>query len=363
MSITIDTNRLMKILKADTDNLINYPHKYWKNCNITKGNRYVYIDNGANVLAIAHLDTVADKSKAMYNPPTVKPVGLSDMEIFSVGLDDRLGAYLIADFLPKLGINVDVLLTTDEEIGRSTASNFTTKKEYNWMFQFDRHGYGNVVMYQYKTPDLTYMLESFGYDVQIGSFSDICSMDYLGCSGFNFGTGYVNEHSNSCRTRYSWINVCVEMFADFYRLYSALPMKYVVQKVEKVENVYGSSYWADYYNGYGTSVRGSYTKKVTYQRCSVCNISSPSDEINKHGVCEACARWIRSLDKLDPKGSEIEKDNKSTSNKEVPNGKVTHAKCGRCSKWHSIPVLNQYGMCPACAAFLKEVNADESHYA
>ncbi|MCP6726064.1 hypothetical protein NL526_28810, partial [Klebsiella pneumoniae] len=72
----------------------------------------------------------------------------------SIAHDDRLGLYYIMEILPSLGINVDVLLTTDEEIGQSSASEFKKAegKQYNWMFMFDRHGYGNVVMYQYETP-------------------------------------------------------------------------------------------------------------------------------------------------------------------------------------------------------------------
>ncbi len=48
-----------------------------------------------------------------------------------------------------MGINVDVLLTTGEEMGQSSAAYFDPgEKKYNWMFQFDRGG-TDVVTYDY----------------------------------------------------------------------------------------------------------------------------------------------------------------------------------------------------------------------
>jgi acetylornithine deacetylase/succinyl-diaminopimelate desuccinylase-like protein len=79
-------------------------------------NWYAFRDNGASVLAVAHLDTVVRHQQRLCN--FVETAG--GEIVYSGALDDRLGAYVILDMLPKLGINVDVLLTVGEESGQST---------------------------------------------------------------------------------------------------------------------------------------------------------------------------------------------------------------------------------------------------
>lgn len=152
------------------------------------GLKYRFIDNGADILAIAHLDSVAGG-------------GHFDMvdfagkrRVFSPNLDDRLGAYVIIDLLPKYGVKYDLLLTTGEERGMDTAQFFKSKKQYKWMFEFDRTG-TDAVMYMYKDPETTKLVESYGWDTAHGSMSDISYLEQLGCKGFNFGVGYHDYHS------------------------------------------------------------------------------------------------------------------------------------------------------------------------
>jgi hypothetical protein len=172
---------------------------------------YYYQDNGSDILAIAHLDTVQrDRFCTVVNTA-------AGLVAFSGGLDDRLGVYVILDMLPKLGVTVDWLLTTDEEIGQSTANAFWTDKEYNWMFQFDRGG-TDVVMYQYETDALVNLVESAGAQVGVGIFSDICTLDGLGCAGFNWGVGYQDYHSTKS---HAYLDDTFRMVARFVKFYRA----------------------------------------------------------------------------------------------------------------------------------------------
>lgn len=185
---------------------------------LLKGSAYRFIDNGANILAVAHLDihpNIADNNF----------FGESEGRVYSPALDDRLGVYILLDLLPSLGVKVDVLLTDDEEIGRSTAQLFESTKAYNWMFQFDRHG-TDVVMYQYHSSGLCDLLESVGFKVGNGSFSDICYLDHLGISGFNFGTGYYKEHTLTCYANLSEVEVQVKRFVAFFTQFSGVPLDY-----------------------------------------------------------------------------------------------------------------------------------------
>jgi len=242
MKFNID--KLLKLLKADTNDILSNPNKYW-NFKFQNGNQYLYVDRGAEILAVAHLDTVADgrsygKKAEKFSQPYVTKAGYNDIEICSIALDDRLGVFMLMDVLPYLGLRYDILLTTDEEIGLSTAMYFNTRKEYNWIFEIDRRDYGTVVLYDFETKEARTALQSLDYKIEIGSFSDICHLDQLGCVGFNFGAGYKYEHTNSCYTRTSWMNVVVQMFVDFYKYYSDTYFPYVPKP--KVGKWYGNYY-------------------------------------------------------------------------------------------------------------------------
>lgn len=175
----------------------------------TKRGIHVFQDNGSQVLAVAHLDTV-QKTNHFFQ---------DDKDTVCCGqLDDRLGVFLLLDVLPAMGIEYDLLLTEGEESGMTTAVNFKPPKEYNWMFSFDRCG-DDVVLYQYETDDLLTKLEKAGFLTGIGSYSDISDMGHLKCAGFNFGCGYHNCHSEN-----AWFSIqeClsqVNLFRAFWEKY------------------------------------------------------------------------------------------------------------------------------------------------
>lgn len=159
----------------------------------------------STVLAVAHLDVVNTF------PVTFEK---KDKEVTSVALDDRLGAFVIFSELMRLGI--DVLFTTDEELGQSSASSFETTKQYNWMFSFDRHG-EDVVMYQYHEFWYNDFFKLFDFpSTSFGSYSDIASLDKLHCIGFNFGVGYYGEHSPKCHAN---LDIVIKQLSRWYQFY------------------------------------------------------------------------------------------------------------------------------------------------
>lgn len=152
---------------------------------ISQGHRVAFFaDRGADVLGVAHLDTVLE-----ITPPTVR-----DGVLRSTGCDDRLGVHILAHVLQRLGINTDLLLTTDEERGRSTGDLFVPQKPYKFLAEFDRRGC-DVVMYRYHSAAAERVLNGFGMDVGRGSYSDISVMGRCECPAANFGVGYHHNHS------------------------------------------------------------------------------------------------------------------------------------------------------------------------
>lgn len=170
----------------------------------------IHIDNGGSVLGVAHLDWVLWR----------KPSFSKDRhQVFCPQLDDRLGVWVILDLLPALyGIKYDVLLTDSEEVGKSTAKDFTeSAKPYNWLFQFDRRG-TDTVLYEYDSPDNRKRLEACGLTTSTGSYSDICYLSHLGVSGWNIGTGYYGEHSQACNAK---LKETRENAHKFFRFFEA----------------------------------------------------------------------------------------------------------------------------------------------
>lgn len=176
---------------------------------------YLFRDNGADILAVAHLDTVGLHFERTCNflDTAGGPV------VYSRALDDRLGAYVILDLLPKLGVEVDLLLTVGEENGRSTAAFFDPSehhdRQYNWMIEFDRGG-TDVVMYQYDDAETDKLVRATGARTEMGIFSDICYLEHLGIKGFNWGVGYRDYHGPRAHAYLDDTFKMVGHFLDFH---------------------------------------------------------------------------------------------------------------------------------------------------
>lgn len=184
----------------------------WKSYRDEDQDYYHFRDNGSNVLAVAHLDTVVTPKgrrphfRNTHNGPVVT----------SGALDDRLGAYVILELLPKLGVTCDWLLTVGEESGCSTAEYFKTSKDYHWVIEFDRGGM-DVVMYQFEDADSRDLVEAAGATMGSGSFSDIASLEHLGVKAFNWGVGYQgNYHSPQ---GYAFLGDTFSMVAKYLRFH------------------------------------------------------------------------------------------------------------------------------------------------
>jgi hypothetical protein len=194
---------------------------------LLKGKRYRHIDKGANILAVAHCDSVRANSYHYSHTFTPKQKQSGSFgKVYSTALDDRLGANIIMDILPMLGIHCDILLTDDEEIGQSTAQLFARhwvrqeRKQYNWIFQFDRRG-TDCVTYDY---DGMYDSAVQHFDMGVGSFSDICWLESLNCAGMNIGTGYYREH---CSDSYANLDETAQQIARFLCFYREFASTYI----------------------------------------------------------------------------------------------------------------------------------------
>ncbi len=234
-----------------------------------KGNDLlIHKDRNAKVLAVAHLDWVGIRKPWFAYAVTSKGKRLC----FNNRLDDRLGAYIALDYLPKLGVECDVLLTDNEEKGRSTAADFKTDKEYNWIFQFDRRG-DDVVLYNYATDPYEKLLRDAGFHIGQGSYTCIRELESLGVLGFNVACGYYRNHCEDSYCDLAVVDKQVDKFLKFYEVNKDTKLP-VDPKAKK------ETYW----NG------GGYYKGNTRDRAI--SIGGYSGNNHNSDQCDGCFMWM-----------------------------------------------------------------------
>lgn len=182
-------------------------------------------DNGAKVLAVAHLDVCATIEDLRF----FSEINLNgESVLISPYLDDRLGVHICLNLLKQMSINIDILLTTGEESGCSTAdfAHESIMKEYNWIVGFDRKG-SDVVLYHYDTTEgFSEALEGIGFKIGMGTFSDISMMEDFGVGAFNMGIGYHNEHTKMCYCEVKELLNQLNLFKKFYDKFKDVDFPY-----------------------------------------------------------------------------------------------------------------------------------------
>lgn len=157
---------------------------------------YTYAIGDIPICLVAHMDTVFT-----YPPKNIfydreknvvwSPEGL--------GADDRAGVFAILKIL-AYGYRPHVIFTTDEEIGcigaEILARNVCPFTDCRFLIQLDRAHKKDCVFYYCENYEFQNFIEKYGFDLEIGSFSDISELcPRWGIAGVNLSIGYVNEHS------------------------------------------------------------------------------------------------------------------------------------------------------------------------
>lgn len=213
---------------------------------VPNGRHYWFrsVSPNAKVLVVAHHDVVTAHNHD--EQPIIDTVEVETKDgqkreltrISNAPHDDRQGIATAMYTLPLMGIGphlFDVLITTDEETGNSTAAFFEPpeSKQYNWILQFDRNGSFSkwsgasydVALYQYNTVSewKQAVADVFGETTR-GSFTDICYLGHLGAAAMNVA-GYHNAHSKDSYMileYYLWqVKQAVVFFKKYYHRHFA----------------------------------------------------------------------------------------------------------------------------------------------
>jgi hypothetical protein len=295
----INMNKLSTILEATEEQVA----KIYQLEEFSQSGRPYWLkeDENAKVLGVAHLDVVGGyPHKSAY---------YRDMDcdfIFSRAVDDRVGAYTIGEL--SLNMPIDILFTTDEEIGKSTAKFFHPTKDYNWIFSFDRRG-RDVVMYDYlydeEMPDLVESV--FKCKPSNGSFSDIECLTHLGVSGMNIGSGYYEEHTSFAYVELDDLQTQITKFITFYKLYNNRKLVHTPYTYNSKNDIYGL-YDEYYYGRFGSYYNGktiypscegkdscfkpaSYRPNYDIYLCDSCNDEMVALDMEKRGIDGIDVNW------------------------------------------------------------------------
>lgn len=144
------------------------------------------IDNNADILGVAYIGEEYPEEVFFSKN---KKVG----QVWSPVLRQRLGAHILINELPALGVEADILIVSDNSLGSSNADVFFGATEYNWMFSFDLPKTG-VALYEYENDHLVAELQSRGFVVRDDpEYAAIEDLWFMGVAGFNFGNGILGE--------------------------------------------------------------------------------------------------------------------------------------------------------------------------
>ena len=257
----------------------------------------VWVKRGAPVLGCVHLDFVPVAHKWGYDRRRER--------VYTARLDDRMGVFILLDVLPAMGINLDLLLSDSEEIGRTTAKRYCdwltsaggpAAVPYNWLAQFDRRG-DDVVTYNYdRSDEWDKALKAGGFKRGHGSFSDIAALYDLGACGVNIGVGYHGEHTVGCYGDLGETAKNLALFRQFYSVNHAKAFAYTEAMRDKYKSA-GYTYWQGSFYGGRESAAGYVTPSrsvVRYYGETSRRASGPIADCDE--VCSHCGGSVHWLD-------------------------------------------------------------------
>ena len=280
---TLRQNELIKVMKK-------YLDKYYTS--IISTNDYIVAIGDTPVGLVAHMDTVFPSPPCELYYDQKKNVMWA---VSGAGFDDRAGVYAIIRLLKK-GYRPTVILTTDEErgaLGAEKLINTYTEAptELKYIIQLDRQGADDCVFYDCGNLDFEEYVESFGFETNWGTFSDISVIcPAWKVAGVNLSIGYENEHSTS---EHLFVH---NMLATIAKVEQMLKDTHNIEKFIYIENIKNQYQWDPCY-GVSKEEWDSWVNGQTTEECVYCGYRDTEFNMipiktNGHGtvfVCPECA--------------------------------------------------------------------------
>lgn len=228
---------------------------------------YVIAEGDIPVALVAHLDTVFSA------PPEEIFFDREKNVLWSpdgLGADDRAGVFAIVQII-RAGFRPHIIFTTDEEIGGVGAAKVSLLdmpfKDLKYVIELDRRGSNDCVFYDCENRDFEDYVESFGFEYNFGSYSDISDIcPAWGIAGVNLSIGYRDEHSVAevlfVGQMLSTIEKVKKMLQDVETLEK--PFKYIPSKTKYHYWGYGSDWYHGGYSAYSSDYGYSGVRKCSH---------------------------------------------------------------------------------------------------
>ena len=265
---------LLYLLRLDEQALKCYLYNILikKNMNPECEDGYLYGEGDIPVLLVAHMDTVFETKpkNIVYQAKTDKLFNPSG----GLGGDDRCGIYAILSLLEKY--TPHVLFTEDEEIGCVGASKAIQKMitpNVKYIIEFDRRGKNDCVFYDCNNLDFIDYIESFGFNLNYGTYSDISILGSAwDIAAANLSVGYYNEHTENEYVIYNELLETINKAENMLKEITKAPyFDYQKNKIEEVNldfnmyhpmNLFNMLIMASYYNEHKEEMPKRLIKKI-----------------------------------------------------------------------------------------------------
>ncbi len=213
------------------------------------------------------------------------------------GFDDKIGIFLIVKIIES-GLRPHIILCMDEEIGAVGAGELAKApcpfSDLKYCVELDRMGSNDCVFYSCDNPDFVKHIETFGFKMNYGSFTDICQFcPAWGVAGVNLSVGYVDEHT-TCERLYvkSMLNTLKRvkkiLTAKEIPFFGYIPYKYNFSLSKAISKVTVPTYPVDYDDdeyGWWSSFEEDYTNQgvnsLTKCECYKCGNVDYTDTMIK----------------------------------------------------------------------------------
>lgn len=225
---------LAEILQKRYDNVICRPS-------------YMFAEGNIPVTLVAHLDTVFQRKPAEFYFDERRQVMWCPT---GAGFDDRAGVCSILKIL-KDEYRPNIIFTLGEEVGGVGATELShdfpiCPFKTNMLIQLDRQGVGESVFYQCDNEKFEDYINSFGFETDYGSFSDISVLaPAWGIAAVNLSVGYIDEHTSSERLHLPWMTATIDKVEKILddnknkkRKFKYVPLRYSGGRLS----------WADFWN-------------------------------------------------------------------------------------------------------------------
>lgn len=246
---------------------------------------YIYAVGTIPVGLVAHCDTVWPSPPKEFYYDAEKSVlwGLG-----GAGFDDRSGVAAILKII-QAGYRPSILFTTGEEIGgigaQSLITDFQTPIEpLKYLIELDRTGEKDIVTYSNANKDFIDYIESFGFEFDYGSFSDV---EFIGpiwdIAYANLSIGYYHEHTTSEIQNLKIWNETIEKVKQILDDIKNLTIEKFVY-VPDIDNLF--------FGWKGLYALNSYSNEKVCHKCNEKLIDRyKTIYIDGHNYCDKCADY------------------------------------------------------------------------